>query len=240
MKLIGIYCIRNLINGKCYVGRSIDIIERFRSHKRMYDNCSIHHAIAKYSVGNFAFEILELCSEEILDTRESQWIATLNSISPHGYNETSGGIHGQQSIETRRKRSESLMGHPVSDYVKQRVSEANKGRKHTLETRLRWSEQRKGQKAWNKGKKCPQISKALRGKAPHNKGKKVSKEVSLRISQKRLGINPIRLHILVNLCIRGGWTQRRIAESFGVSKGTVGFYKDLSHITERGDYGNDT
>ena len=41
--------------------------------------------------------------------------------------------------------------------------------------------------AWNKGKKCPQISKALKGKTPPNKGIPHTQETKDKISKSKIG-----------------------------------------------------
>jgi group I intron endonuclease len=61
--MTGIYKITNKINGKVYIGQSINIERRWKEHisdKRK--NSLIHLAIEKYGEKNFNFEIIEECS----------------------------------------------------------------------------------------------------------------------------------------------------------------------------------
>lgn len=96
--IVGIYKITNLINGKIYVGQSIDITDRWKQHiykafnhnERAFDS-PIHQAFRKYGKDNFRFEVLEECSANELDNRERYWIKKLNSLSPNGYNISPGG-----------------------------------------------------------------------------------------------------------------------------------------------------
>ena len=70
----GIYKIENLINGKVYIGQSIEIERRFKKHLTAKDNTVIHKAIRKYGKENFSLQILEKCDTILLDDRESYWI----------------------------------------------------------------------------------------------------------------------------------------------------------------------
>lgn len=77
MKKIGIYKIINTVNGKVYVGQSINIYERWAQHKyksiypeELGYNSAIHAAMRKYGFENFIFEIIEECEPELLDERE--------------------------------------------------------------------------------------------------------------------------------------------------------------------------
>lgn len=90
----GIYKITNLVNGKIYVGQSVDIERRFQKHLYANDDFIIHKAIKKYGRQNFSLQILEECSQELLNDREIYWIKTLNSITPNGYNMINGGSNG--------------------------------------------------------------------------------------------------------------------------------------------------
>lgn len=90
-RICGIYKITNKINGHSYIGQSIDIYQRWHSHK--YADCKpsvIHSAIIKYGLENFNFEILEKCPRESLNEREIYWIKFYNTYE-NGYNLTIGG-----------------------------------------------------------------------------------------------------------------------------------------------------
>lgn len=88
----GIYCITNQINGKKYVGQSINIRKRWyeekykAKHQETVDLMPIYQALAKYGEENFLFEVLEECDAENLNTREQYWIDYYQSFSPLGYN----------------------------------------------------------------------------------------------------------------------------------------------------------
>ncbi len=100
--MIGIYRITNLINGKCYIGQSIDIEKRWEEHKTIYryPRCSHYHiyrAFCKYGIENFSFSVIEECEQSLLNEREKFWIAYYDSFK-HGYNMTIGG-DGAELIE---------------------------------------------------------------------------------------------------------------------------------------------
>lgn len=93
----GIYSITNKINGKRYIGQSININRRFIEHKNdpFNINCkdydmAIYRAIRKYGLDNFNFEILEQCDKSELNDKEIYWIDYYNSYN-NGYNCTRGG-----------------------------------------------------------------------------------------------------------------------------------------------------
>lgn len=107
--MCGIYKIENLINGKIYIGKSVDIEKRFRTHindsfnknKPEYNHL-IHKAIRKYKVENFSFDIIEECDENELNSREMYWIHIYDCCvldgRNKGYNMTRGG-EGSSSID---------------------------------------------------------------------------------------------------------------------------------------------
>lgn len=99
MPICGIYKIANQINGKCYIGQSINIKRRWRSHKTKSFNpldiqyeCPLYRAFRKYGLENFSFKILEECRKEELNEKESFYIKKYNSnLESYGYNLTPGG-----------------------------------------------------------------------------------------------------------------------------------------------------
>lgn len=98
---IGIYKIENLINGKVYIGQSVDIEKRINHHfteaafneKNIEYNAPIHQAIRKYGADKFKVDILEECLKIDLDAQEVYWIKYYRSFPPSankGYNLTAG------------------------------------------------------------------------------------------------------------------------------------------------------
>ena len=69
--MIGIYCFTNNINGKKYIGQSVNIQQRFREHKSKYQNknnkTKFYYALRKYGFENFSFDIIEETLKEKLD-----------------------------------------------------------------------------------------------------------------------------------------------------------------------------
>ena len=108
----GIYQIINVINGKKYIGQSVNVEERMNEHLRelikgTHGNRHLQSSFNKYGQEAFAFSILERCSVEKLSEREIFWIAQTQSYI-HGYNMTKGGEGTRgfsPSIETRAKYS---------------------------------------------------------------------------------------------------------------------------------------
>ena len=91
--MIGIYAIRNSINGKMYIGQSRDIMHRWEQH--VYHRCAItaseiDKAINEFGLQNFDFIILDLCEPEELDMKEDYYIRYYKTCS-EGYNQILGG-----------------------------------------------------------------------------------------------------------------------------------------------------
>lgn len=98
--MIGIYKITNKVNGKIYVGQSVNIKQRWAEHKanlrnNKHENLYLQNAWNKYGEENFSFEIIEKCNQDELDDKETFWISECNSyinfVNAHGYNLTIGG-----------------------------------------------------------------------------------------------------------------------------------------------------
>ncbi len=92
---IGIYKQENKLNGKIYIGQSVNIQKRYQQHlydalNRCEEGTGVDFAIKKYGIENFDFDIVEECPVDKLDEREQQWIAYYDSYN-NGYNRTIGG-----------------------------------------------------------------------------------------------------------------------------------------------------
>ena len=189
-----IYKIANTINGKIYIGRTQQKLDR-RITQHKYDSkkgsLGIGAAIRKYGWENFTVEVIEKCLVEKLNEREIFWIAELNSKAPNGYNLTDGG-EGlvNPSEEARAKMSANrpdVSGKNNPNYGKKtppevcaKISASNKG-KHS---------ERKGKK--NSPETCAKISANhadVSGEKNPNYGKKHSPEVCAKMSAAKKGKN---------------------------------------------------
>jgi len=168
-----IYIIKNLINGKIYIGQTRNFKERCHSHKYNKDSkMIISKAIKKYGFDNFKISIIESNLDiEFLDEKEKFYIKKYNSQNKNiGYNLDPGGCKNKILSEEHKnnislgvKKAISLMGeHPNkgkkrSDEHKKKLSEINSGNKNpnfngklmTKEVRKKISENNK----WRCGEK---------------------------------------------------------------------------------------
>lgn len=93
--ICGIYKIENLINHKVYIGQSVNIKNRWKSHLNVSKNpvsdgyeYPLYRAFRKYGLENFSFKILEECPKEKLNQREEYYIKKYNSLDNNfGYNQ---------------------------------------------------------------------------------------------------------------------------------------------------------
>lgn len=127
----GIYLIENKINGKKYIGQSINIYKRFREHCFLSNknHSYIDNAIHKYGKENFIFKIIEELSKDknLLNNREKYWIEHYNTFKDdYHYNLTSGGDSFEFSDESLKKISDSLKGEKSFWYGKKNIEHSKR------------------------------------------------------------------------------------------------------------------
>jgi len=108
-----IYCIKNKINGKCYVGQTVNTFnDRYLYGKWPYysNNRILKSAHAKYGIDAFEVLILEKDISNIseLNKLETEWCKKLNSMIPNGYN-----IRGTGDNRKVHEESKALTSKPV-------------------------------------------------------------------------------------------------------------------------------
>lgn len=150
-----IYEFVNNINQKIYVGQAIDYKQRIRTHKfnsKKNKNTPFYNALKKYGWENFSINVIEECEENKLNEREIYWIEEKKSLYPNGYNLLEGGKQARHTNITKQKISDgrkgikfskdhienlrkSHIGYVMSEEQKRKISESNKGKKHSLETK---------------------------------------------------------------------------------------------------------
>jgi hypothetical protein len=109
----GIYKVENLINGKIYIGQSVNIENRKLEHLSHAgcDKTKFHRALSAYGKNNFKWSILEECDRDKLNEREIYWISAYDSFN-NGYNMTSGGDGAERKIISQY----DLQGNYIRDY----------------------------------------------------------------------------------------------------------------------------
>lgn len=136
-----IYLITNTVNGKRYVGQTVRTLrERWQRHCWPSNSARmpVAAAIAKYGKERFTVEIIaKASSQEELNRLEIQYVQTLNTLSPAGYNLRAGEGRGKTSPEFGAKISRALTGRKASEETRRRLSESHKGKKMPEATRKR-------------------------------------------------------------------------------------------------------
>ena len=115
---IGIYKITNLINGKSYIGQSVNIEKRMYTHfwaaykeNLPCYNYHIYQAIRKYGKDNFKAEILVTISEEeikLLNDLERNFIKQYDSYH-NGYNMNEGGNSANQNCHSGENNAKAKL-----------------------------------------------------------------------------------------------------------------------------------
>lgn len=106
MMLGRIYIIRNSVNDKVYIGKTVKSIKRrFNEHKsdaRCKALSKIHIAMKDIGVENFSIAELEVVDTQELSAKERFYIALYNSFE-RGYNSTCGGEAGEKVSKSIRE-----------------------------------------------------------------------------------------------------------------------------------------
>lgn len=163
--LSGIYRIRNLLDGKVYVGSAVNIRDRWRRHRERLTkgvNCSPHLQAAwkKYGEAAFVFDLIEVVErKEDLIAREQIHLDALFAAGHH-YNTspTAGSPLGvkhteatrakrrayRASAETRAKLSLAHVGRVIPAEIRAKMSLAKKSRPMSAENRAKIAARSKG------------------------------------------------------------------------------------------------
>ena len=130
-----IYCIKNDINDKPYIGKTVYTINnRFRRHiNDAYShrcNSKLHRAILKYGKEHFYPILIEECENSIAGEREKYYIQLYDSVV-NGYNISYGG-EGESQVNIKQLEQLYLQG-----YNFQQIANQTGHTHQTVATRLK-------------------------------------------------------------------------------------------------------
>ena len=129
-----IYKIEHKETGKVYIGQtSRSLKKRLREHTSPSNCVRLYRAICKYGWGSFTVEVIDSTdNRSTLNLLEEAWIQAYNSLSPNGYNLTMGGYKGEYSDESKAKMRAMKLGKPQSIEQRKKTSESLRGNKRAL------------------------------------------------------------------------------------------------------------
>jgi group I intron endonuclease len=186
-----IYLVSNKLNGKQYVGQTINP-DRQIGHGRI-----LRKAYKLHGKDNFSYEPIctGITSRTTLNAVERFWIAVADTVVPKGYNIELGGSEGSTwTEERRRKHSLALTGRIHTRPLGSKSG--MKGKKFPEEGKRKLSEALKGRVSPNWGRKASEETKAKMtasqkaywaANGSPNKGRKHSEETKAKMSAARTG-----------------------------------------------------
>lgn len=163
-----IYLLTNTINNKKYVGVSKNPLRRL-TKGHVYGRGAIGAAIQKYGIESFSLEtLLKASTAECYELEDRMFEVFQSRCTQHGYNLARGGVIPSPMAGVYKRSAET----------RSRMSEAQKGKRHSDETRMRISEAKKGIPVSEERRR--QIIEGLTGR-------EVSEETRRKISAKQIG-----------------------------------------------------
>ena len=187
----GIYVITSSVNGKRYVGSTVDLKERKRSHLNLLEredhyNIHLQNHVNKYGLSVLKFSILEFCIAKHLIKKEQYWYDLLqpefNLCSVMG-----SRLGMNHTKETKRKLSKLMKGKGVgSKHIEETRQKMSKTALNSSEETLR--KRREGMKGIEKTKEHrKKLSKAMKGENSFWYGKKHTKETKQKMKEAQKG-----------------------------------------------------
>ena len=186
-----IYLVSNKLNGKQYVGQTIN------PHLPIGHGRILKSAYKLHGKDNFTYEPIckGITNRASLNAIERFWISVVGTVVPNGYNIDLGGSEGSTwTDERRRKHSMALKGH--RGWRKGlNLPSPNKGKVYPEEGKRKLSEALKGRVGPNLGKSASKETKAKMSASQKaywsslevhpNKGRKPSEETKAKMREAR-------------------------------------------------------
>ena len=134
-KISCVYKITNTLNGKVYIGQTVDYRKRKVGHfsylrRNAHRNRYLQKSFNKYGESSFKMEIIKECAVDELDKLEIYYMRKYNSIDKTlGYNMVIGGNTNKSFPDyIRQKMSRSQRGRIISEEHRKRIGKWHKGK----------------------------------------------------------------------------------------------------------------
>lgn len=173
----GIYSITNIVNGKRYIGSSVDTGRRWAQHRARlmggHHHCPpLQRAWAKYGPEAFAFRVIERCDRDRLIEVEQRYLdeqgPEYNVAKAAGYRTFLGLRHKPETIakmSDAHRGNTRTRGKPRGREAVEATASAHRGMKRSEETRAKISQAMSGKKRQPKSDECRRkLSEANKGK----------------------------------------------------------------------------
>lgn len=201
----GIYQIKNVINGKRYIGSTVNLNQRFKDHKKLlrankHPNKHLQSAWLKYGETKFTFELIEKTNIEELILKEQYYIdlySTHNRKIGYNLSKTAGTTLGYEfSEDSKIKMSNTKINTNTQNNIRIKAESINnqylnfdKSKKENVDVnnpfynKTHSDETKEKMRLAKLGKKNPNY-----GKSPML-GKKLTEEHKLKIANSNSGKN---------------------------------------------------
>jgi group I intron endonuclease len=195
---VAIYKIVNALDGRMYIGQSVNPVYRAKRHFWKNNGCvKLRRAMEKHGRDNFTFSVLCWCVGKSDANEVEELLIALGNTRATGYNITPGGFGTgagadnpffgrSHSIELRAKLSANSLGRPMAEATREKIANANRGRTMSETTKAKLRAREKSElcsertatanrtRVWSKESKAKLVA--------HNLGRKMSEETKAKIA----------------------------------------------------------
>jgi group I intron endonuclease len=195
---VAIYKIVNTVNGRMYIGQSVNPYYRARRHFWKNNGCAkLRNAIEKYGRDKFIFSVLFWCTDKTDANEAEEFLIALGNTRANGYNIAPGGLgtgSGKDnpffgkthSAAFKAQLTARRLGKPMAAETREKIANANRNRIVTETTKEKLRARTKSElcsertAAANKARVWSAESKAKI--AAYNTGRKMSEETKAKIA----------------------------------------------------------
>jgi group I intron endonuclease len=195
---VAIYKIQNAVDGRMYIGQSVNPAQRAKRHFWKNNKCvKLGNALQRHGHDSFSFSVLYWCKDKADANEVEALLIDLGDTRENGYNITPGGygtgagqdnpFFGKQHSEDLKARfSAERRGVPMAEGTRKKIAAANRNRTMSEATKEKL-------RARPKSELCSlQTAEANRTRvwtkeskeklAAQNRGKKMSEETRSKIA----------------------------------------------------------